>query len=214
MTEVLVAVAATVVIAGIAFLMLHGTKIVPRSPRDEKNFKIRCINNLKQDVLAYKMWANDNGDKYPQQVTAAKGGAMETAQDGNVASIFKMMSNELSTPKILVCPADAHHSVAKNFSKLDNSGISYFASLSASDDQPQTILIGDDNFAIGSKAVKSGLLNFSTSASISWTAERHRNPNDVGAGNLGLADGSVQYTTTASMRTEFDNAVTNCIAIP
>jgi len=170
-----------------------------------------CVDNLKQDILAYKIWANDNSGKYPQQISVKKGGAREQAQNGNVAAIFQVMSNELSTPKILVCPADTDHSVAKFFTSLNNSHISYFSSLSASDGRPFTILIGDDNFTIGRKSAKSGLLEFSTNAPISWTTERHEN-----GGNIGLAEGSVWETDDHSLVQKLveGGLATNRLAIP
>jgi hypothetical protein len=48
--------------------------------------RIKCVNNLKQIGLAMRVWAGDNNDKYPTSLV--------------------VMSNELSTTKILVCPND------------------------------------------------------------------------------------------------------------
>ena len=48
--------------------------------------RIQCVNNLKQIGLAFRIWGGDNKDKYPTSLV--------------------VMSNELSTTKILVCPSD------------------------------------------------------------------------------------------------------------
>lgn len=48
--------------------------------------RIQCVNNLKQIGLAFRIWAGDNNDKYPTSMV--------------------VMSNELSTTKILICPSD------------------------------------------------------------------------------------------------------------
>jgi hypothetical protein len=48
--------------------------------------RVRCVNNLKQVGLAFRIWAGDNKEKYPNS--------------------YAVMSNELSTVKILVCPSD------------------------------------------------------------------------------------------------------------
>jgi len=48
--------------------------------------RIQCVNNLKQVGLAFRVWAGDNTNKYPTSLV--------------------VMSNELSTTKILVCPSD------------------------------------------------------------------------------------------------------------
>jgi prepilin-type processing-associated H-X9-DG protein len=137
---------------------------------------------------------------------------MEPALRGNVFQVFQVMSNELSTPRILLCPADADRSAAKDFtSGFDNSRVSYFASLDAADDKPAMFLAGDDNFAIDGRPVKSGLLLLATNAPVSWTAARH-----VNQGNIGLADGSVQTTTSSSLRQRLvqTGADTNRLAIP
>ena len=74
--------------------------------------RISCINNLKQIGLAFRIWAGDNNDQFPFNVSTNAGGTMELCllgADGfdlNGAFHFQVMSNELNTPKILVCPDD------------------------------------------------------------------------------------------------------------
>src|SRR5262249_34461126 len=67
--------------------------------------RINCTNNLKQIGLAFRTWALDNGDKYPMSVSVTNGGTMELVGSRLVFPHFLVMSNELSTPKVLVCPA-------------------------------------------------------------------------------------------------------------
>jgi hypothetical protein len=178
----------------------------------KKAQRIQCVNNLKQIVLAHKMWPGDQSDKYPMQVSVTNGGVMELVASGNVAADFLAMSNEIGDPKLLICPADSSRIVATNYSTdLSNSKISYFACLDAAEEYPQRFLCGDDNFAIGGVPVKSGLLEFSTNAPISWTAARH-----VNQGNIGLTDGAVlplNNQQLAQKLTETDLA-TNRLAIP
>jgi len=122
------------------------------------------------------------------------------------------MANELSTPRILVCPADADRSVAKNFNAgFGNSTVSYFAGVDAKDDHPAMFLAGDDNFAIDGVPVKSGLLLLATNAPVSWTAGRH-----INQGNIGLADGSVQTTSSSFLRQLLvqTGVATNRLALP
>ena len=57
--------------------------------------RIQCVNNLKQVGLAMRVWAGDNGEKYPTSLV--------------------VMSNELSTVKILICPSDT---ARKDYTKL------------------------------------------------------------------------------------------------
>jgi hypothetical protein len=60
----------------------------------ERAKKIACVNNLKQLGLAVRVWAGDNDDWSPPNILD--------------------MTNEMSTPKILFCPADTAHEVAES----------------------------------------------------------------------------------------------------
>jgi prepilin-type processing-associated H-X9-DG protein len=128
------------------------------------------------------------------------------------------MSNELSTPKLLVCPGDAFSPgdtsrvCATDFSGLSNSNISYFVGVDVTNDlNPQMIISGDCNFEIGGVPVKSGLRSFWTNDPVTWSAARH-----VGRGNIGLADGSVQSTISTTLQNYLQQTglATNRFAIP
>ena len=83
---------------------------------------IACVNNLKQIGLAARIWASNNGDVFPPN--------------------FLTMSNELSTPKILFCPADKGHSAARNWAGFGSANIvSYeFLNPSGSETNPYVLL--------------------------------------------------------------------------
>ncbi len=210
LTEVLVTVGVVCVLAGAAYLAFLRPKPVRRGvPGRQK--EIQCVNNVKQIGLAFRIWEGDNGDKLPMRVPEKNGGAMEPALRGDVARIFQVMSNELSTPRILVCPADAGQSAAPGFgSGFDNSHVSYFAGLDAADDRPAMFLSGDDNFAIRGRPVKSGVLSLATNARVTWTAARH-----VNRGNIGLADGSAWTTDDKQLVQKLiGTGAVNRLAIP
>lgn len=176
--------------------------------------RISCVNNLKQIGLAYRIWEGDHGDKYPMDVSMTNGGTMEIFTNGspfqNLAFLnYQVMSNELSTPKILICPADENHFIATNFSTgFNNQNVSYFVGLDANESNPLMLLSGDDNFEIGGVPVKSGLLEFSNNTPIAWSVARHNH-----AGNIGLTDGSVQQLSQNGFREAISNS-TNRILIP
>jgi hypothetical protein len=124
-------------------------------------------------------------------VSVTNGGAMELVATGNVAACFQVMSNELITPKILLCPEDTRRTYATNFSTgFSDANISYFISADAVETYPQMILDGDDNLLVDGKPVQPGILNLRTGSTIAWTKDRHH-----GVGNIGLADGSAQQVT-------------------
>jgi len=56
----------------------------------------------------------------------------------------------------------------------------------------QAVTFGDCNFEMGGVPVKIGLLRLATNDPVAWSAARH-----VHSGNLGMADGSVQASTTS-----------------
>src|SRR5688500_16889126 len=68
--------------------------------------QIDCANNLKQVGLSFRLWAGDGGDRYQTALSTNDGGTMEFIQTSEVFRHFQALSNELGTPKVLVCPAD------------------------------------------------------------------------------------------------------------
>lgn len=197
----------------VAIVMLLAALLLPTLAKSRKRVsKIGCTNCLKQVGLAYRIWEGDNGDIYPMGISVTNGGAKEVTETGNVVQTFLVMSNELSTPKILCCPNDPCVIYASTFTGLSNSNISYFVGVDVTNDvNPQMILSGDCNFEIGGKPVKSGLLSIWTNDPVAWSPARHGT-----SGNLGLADGSVQSVTAASLRGYFERTglATNRLAIP
>jgi hypothetical protein len=203
--EVAIIIAVLLVLVAVFLPALH--RPISRATR------IVCVNNLKQIGLAYRIWAGDNGDIYPMGVSVTNGGSMEMVATGNVIRTFQVMSNELSIPKILICPDDSSRFYAANFGDgLASSNISYFVSVDVTNAMnPQMILSGDRNLQIGGVPVKPGLQQLWTNDPVSWSASIHAT-----VGNIGLADGSVQQITTRMLRLSLQGTgfATNRFAIP
>ena len=177
--------------------------------------RLLCVSNLKQIGLAYRTWEGDNNNEYPMSYST-NGGALEWPATTNIAVYFRAMSNQLITPKILICPLDRKHVSATNWTTdFNNSHISYFLNPDASEAYPQEIMDGDDNLAIDGMPVKSGLVLLPANAAITWTAERHGR-----VGNLGFADGSVAEESSSGLQNALILATngtpftTNGIVIP
>src|SRR2546423_6599315 len=129
-----------------------------------------CSNHLKQVGLAARIFANDNEDKFPWQVATSGGGSREYLDVPNSAfRHFKVMSNELSTPRILVCPEDRKRVWATNWvAGFDNRNVSYFVGFNASETNANSILSGD-RYLAGSRPMANGFLELVTNDSIRWT---------------------------------------------
>src|SRR5438552_5537263 len=132
--ELVAIIAVAVVLVALAVCALADAKAKSRG--------ICCNCRLKQIGLAYRIFASDHGDSFPMSISADKGGSMEYASEAY--RHFQVISNELSTPKLLACPADTRKP-ARGFSFLSNSNISYFLGVDAKGSAPQVLLAGDRN---------------------------------------------------------------------
>ena len=90
-----------------------------------------CVNNLRQIGLAFRVFAIDNGGRFPFNLSTKSGGTLELCQrgsdgfDSNAAIHFQLASNELSTPRLLVCPKDHSRKPAATFSLLTAVNVTY-----------------------------------------------------------------------------------------
>ncbi|HPY30091.1 MAG TPA: DUF4190 domain-containing protein [Verrucomicrobiota bacterium] len=97
----------------------------------EKAQSITCVNNMKLIGLSFRIWAGDNNDRFPFNVSTSRGGTRELCQPGsdgfdhNAAYHFRALSNELITTRILVCPADKDKQPAQGFEALEAANLSY-----------------------------------------------------------------------------------------
>jgi prepilin-type processing-associated H-X9-DG protein len=200
-----------VLVVVVVVVILFAVFMPPVSRHPIRSKQIFCCNSLKEVSLAFRIFANDHADRFPVVVSTNDGGSREFLDVPNsVFRHFQVMSNELSTPKILVCPAD-ERMIAPNFTGLGNSNISYFLSLDAQDSFPRAMLAGDRNLMASGIPVGSGLLELTTNMTVDWTAQIHR-----GVGNAAFGDGSVEQLTGAQLQREVGDSglVTNRLLIP
>lgn len=202
LVEVLVV---TMVIAIFACLLIPA-----QTKNKARSLRIQCVNNLKQAGLAFRIWGGCD-DKYIMAVSTNRGGTMEFASGPNAFRHFLGMSNELSTPKVLVCPTDSRRIQATTFSPnplpgenpfMSNSNLSYFVGLDATETDPQTLLSGDRNLSNGTP-LKNGVLELTTKNPATWIADLHRK-----VGNVLLADGSVQQESALGVSIALTNTFT------
>ena len=160
------------------------------------------------------------------EISVTNGGAMELVNAGKVFPVFGVMSNELSTPKILICPTedDPKRVAARTFQNTISQGstpvipftndnnISYFVGLDVNQTNPPGLLSGDRNLAIGGIPAAHGVLEVRPGSAVSWLKSMHNN-----VGNIGLMDGSVQQLSSTRLGNLFNSfgvGTTNRLAIP
>jgi prepilin-type processing-associated H-X9-DG protein len=201
------------VVALLCFLLmprLHGNKT--------KSKRILCVSNLKMLGVSFRIFAADSHEKYPWQTNKALSleGRLDAGlpTSGDLIFLYARLSNELSTPKILACPADSRSRLRDSkFPEMmadateRNRVPSYFLGLNSTEEQPQTILSGDRNI-LAPPAFDWTRVTGSTPAwrlheagtnalsALQWGMETiHK-----GAGNVLLGDGSVQQVSSGRLR--------------
>src|SRR5438132_6623516 len=135
------------IIAILAALLLPAlVKVRDRAKR------IQCVSQLRQAGLAFHSFAHDHNGRFPMQVSVNSGGSLELVQTAYKLNSnfyfgfrhFQALSNELVTPKVLLCPTDTRLPAAR-FEAFKNENLSYFVGANADLGRPDSILAGDRN---------------------------------------------------------------------
>ena len=196
----------------IAIIAILAAMLLPALARAKARAqRISCTNNLKQQGIAFRTFSLDNQDQYPMNVAAANGGCQEyVGTAGQMWRIYSCMSNELTTPKITMCPAEYETKIQATTFQTNppagqtgfnnNSNFSYFIGIDASESFPQLFLDGDHNLGVAATqpppttaGYRNQTIAVGTNTAVAplsqlgWLDNMHQKQ-----GNVGLADGSVQ----------------------
>jgi len=203
---------------------------------------LACTNNLKQTGLAFRTWSLSHNGNMPMAVPWVQGGDADdvgfrvlaatqkpsaTSGARGVSMMFLSMSNELSTPKNLYCPAEfeiSYRQPATTFSGTRGSGIvpytndlnvSYFIGVDAQETYPRMLLSGDHNLggnaspptimylaapSTGTPFVYLGT-NFTANMGPAWLDTMHAQ-----RGNVLMTDGSVEWFSRSQLQDALRNS--------
>ena len=187
----------------IAIIAILAAMLLPALARAKARAqRASCANNLTELGIAFKTWGLDNNDAYPMVVPTASGGPPNQTQiaagtgpasANYLYQVFGVMSNEVSTAKLLACPSDSDTIVHTNLLivgnqvsnyEVPNSGgqyslcdvnVSYFLGLNADENYPQMLLCGDRNIYGGTGA----FANYEPTQNNSYGDAQHLSPATV-----------------------------------
>ncbi len=214
--ELLLVVIVVIILAGLVLPML-----TPRRKVDGR--RIRCVNNLKMLGLGLRIFATDNVGRFPWAVPVREGGSMEhLADEQRIWRHVAVLSNELSTPKVLLCPKDPR------FDKLagktlvfgppqtnntlqfgHNEHLSYFLATGANEEEPELLMGGDRNLTRNGTPVQ-GQITPTPTDTFQFTNPGHHD----GAGNVLMSDGSVHQLNARPYPLTYTNGFSTSLTNP
>lgn len=166
--------------------------------------RVQCVANLKTIGWAFHEFAGQYNGRYPMQqlmITTQGGpwGPPLTLDNVLLAASFAVVSNQLQTPKSVVCPSDSRIA-ATNFNMLtsfSHTNVSYFVGIGTSEQSPRMFLAGDRNLGNSPNGLPyDGVRVVGTNnAFVTWVANRHD-----AVGHVLFPDGSVHSFGTAQLR--------------
>ncbi len=180
-----------VVIAIIGILAALLLPVLNKSQMRAK--RIWCENNLRQQGIAFHVFAHDHNSLFPMAVRMADGGSLEFTENGYLVNgpfyfsyhHFQVMSNLLVSTKLVVCPMDINRQAAVDFGIMQNTNLSYFVGADADYNKPMSILAGDRNLV--PTAQSPTIIYDNAGARLQWDDQLHDKK-----GNVLFADAHVE----------------------
>jgi prepilin-type processing-associated H-X9-DG protein len=188
----------------ISVIVVLACFLLPRAPHGRVNpLRLRCVNNLKHIGLAYCIYANDHNDLFPWESGKSNAPAADHAL-GDLLNYTLLVSNELSAPFIVSCPADQRPPPTNWSGLVSVKQISYFLGMDSSPNLSNPIAAGDRNLTNSRGSLALGVRKIGVDHTIGWDATIHKSQ-----GNILMGDGSVQQVSPARLRSQIQAALEN-----
>jgi hypothetical protein len=197
-------------LAALAILSALAAPILATTRSDAE--RAGCMNNLRRIGGGVRLWASDHQERVSWRTPLSVGGTLPDGFNNKPGAAwyeFSFLSNELVSPKILLCPADPQALVAPTWdlfksNTFRSSALSYCIGLEALPEFPRSVVAFDRNMkpdtygAVGctARVTDAGSIELSfPGTTVWWTNDVHGS-----VGHVLLNDGSVNLTDSTSFR--------------
>jgi hypothetical protein len=177
-----------------------------------KPARVKCVNNLKNLAVAYRIFETDHDDHFPFEIAASNGGTFELSN--NIVGQFLALSNEIATPLILNCPTRTlRQPPSRDWYTLSRTNISYYIALTARPGVTNSILTGDAGFSVDGILSANQLVPITRGNRVAYPRQFHE---EADAANIAMSDGSVhQFPANGFARWQRISPVaTNLFLVP
>ncbi len=193
----------TATLAMLGILCLHA--LAGTNPRQEQ---VICAANLRRIGQAFLAWSEDYGERLPGALATPAGGSSGATTP---STHFRTISNFLSSPRLLTCPA-TRRPTAPSFISLTDASLSYLLGAHATPEKAFELLSGDIDIEGGGQATCSylgqvivtsfsGVRGDPSTYRANWSGTNH-----PVSGNLLLSDGSVVGGNSTRLRQTLDES--------
>lgn len=182
-----------------------------------KAASIKCSSNLKQIALSFKMFAADHNGNFP----FAAPDSLAYTDDSQAWLHFMTLSNELGSPKLLICPEDIYNKSSASFfssrtngapdtlTTRKNSAVSYFVGLDAKESMYDSWLAGDGQVSDVGRKHNGSLLYANGYSTLRWPDSIHAESPSVA-----FADGSVGRGSNFMSTARWPSGTSNRLLLP
>ena len=190
----------------IAIIGILASMILPAlSKAKGKALRISCISNLRQIGFSFRMWSDDNDNRFPWRLSVANGGSQGESE---AWKSFILIRGEINTPRVFRCPSDSDRDRAwdwtttpgNGFEAMKNGALSYFVGTDSDENHPSVQVSGDRNLTgtDGQNCPSAELMG--TATLLDPTTARWQDNVHSAGGNMLMGDGSSQYLSQGALR--------------